>query len=271
MHQSYDFYSVRNFRLILKHEFESRKQRRAAYSLNAFARDLGFSSARLTGVFKGRHGISAEAAQNVAEKLSFSKNQKAFFSDLVQSQHGRSAVERKEAALRLLRFKHTQSDKVLDPAATEIMSRWYILATLELIKIHAGEITEAQVAKKLRLKKSEACAAIKCLLRCNQIRSVESGFEFNKGFLTGTSAIPSEVIRNFHGQFLDQTKSAIKRVPFKERKNRSSFICFDRSRIEEARLRLEKFHNEFVEEFATDHGADGVYGFGLYLFPLDEK
>jgi uncharacterized protein (TIGR02147 family) len=266
---SFDFYSVLDFRLILKQAYDYRRARRPSYSLSAFARDIGMSAPRLAGVLKGSFGISHEAAREIADKLRFSKEQKNFFCDLVESQHGRTKAQRNEASVRLLKYLDPTKDRTLSTVQFELLSHWYNLAAFELIKIHKGKITLDQIAKKLRISKDEAHSAIKSLLIHDQIKIETNGFSYISGFLTGTSAVPSKVIRQFHAQFLDKAKDAIRVEPLTKRKNRSSFLSFDQSKIEEARLCLETFHQDFVKKFSTQVGADRVYGFGVYLFPVD--
>jgi uncharacterized protein (TIGR02147 family) len=271
MQSTFDFFSVRDYRLILKQEFACRKQKRRGYSLNAFARDIGFSSSRFSGVLKGLYGISAEAAKSIGEKLNYTPDQINYLADLAESMHARTAIARKEAALRLLRFNQNPNERVLDETEMSILNKWFYPATLELIKIHSGKITSSIISKKLRISKMETREAIESLTALGLISHSGDTFKYKTGMATATSAVPSKVIRDFHTQFLDQTKSAIERVPMKNRKNRSSVVSFDKSRIEEARLWLEKSHSEFIKEFCSGHAADSVFGLGMYLFPMDDE
>lgn len=271
MQNQFDFFAVRDFRLILKREFDLRNQRRPAYSLNAFARDIGMSPQRFSGVLKGHFGISRTAARSIAKALQFTETQSEFLCDLVDSQHGRSEEQKKEAALRLLRYKVTYEERLLPEYTLDLFGRWFNIAIHELIKIHNGKITSEKIAKKLRLTEEECRSGLQCLSIHGLIQIRGNEFSFTDGFVTASSPIPSKTIRGFHQQFLEQVKSAIERVPMTQRKNRSTVVCFDKSRTEEARLWLEKMHQEFIKEFGSGPSATNVYGLGVYLFPLEEQ
>ena len=51
---------------LINEEFEKRKQINSAYSLRAFARDLGISAPRLSQILNKKQGLSLNAAQNLA-------------------------------------------------------------------------------------------------------------------------------------------------------------------------------------------------------------
>ena len=79
-----------DYRTTLKNEFELRRGRNAFYSLRAFARDLGLSPARLSEVLASKKGISSEAAESIASKLSLDRDEKELFRLSVDELHSRS-------------------------------------------------------------------------------------------------------------------------------------------------------------------------------------
>jgi uncharacterized protein (TIGR02147 family) len=264
-----DFFSIKDFRLILRREFDQRNKRRPAYTLNAFARDIGFSASRLSGVLQGRYGISGAAAKNIAKTFGFDSDQTGYFCDLIQSEHARSSTNRKEAALRLMRYQARYLERHVDDPHLELFSNWYTFAVHELIKIHSGKISADEIAKKLRLTKEECRGALQTLTKHGLVTGSDKVFTYIDGFVTATRSGPNTTIKNFHKQFLNQASEAIERVPMKNRKNRSTILTFDKSRTEEARVWLESIHREFIKEFGSTEAANSVFGLGVYLFPLE--
>lgn len=89
------------FRRFLMNELSQRQKRNVSYSMNAFARDLGLSSSRLSEILSGKVGISEDRAVKIADRLQLSESDKAYFVDLVQSEHSRSEVGKRAARARL--------------------------------------------------------------------------------------------------------------------------------------------------------------------------
>src|SRR4051812_19932310 len=96
-------FAYENYRDVLRAEFNDRKARRKAYTLNAFARDLGISSARISSVLHKRYGISPDTASSIARKLRFTVEEEKYFVSLVASEHSRTQFERKHAQEQILK------------------------------------------------------------------------------------------------------------------------------------------------------------------------
>src|SRR5258708_1981839 len=90
-----------NYRSVLKSELETRCSRNPRYSLRAFARDLELSAPRLSGVLSGKFGLSRDAAEKIAQRLNYSKEETARFCDSVESLHARARVVRNLAKQRV--------------------------------------------------------------------------------------------------------------------------------------------------------------------------
>lgn len=264
-----EFFKARDYRFILLQEFETRRDRRPKYSLNAFARDIGLTSSRFTAVMKRRHGISATIAASIADALKFVADQRAFFVDLVESEHGRTVGDRERAIARLARYRPIQ-ENIADEAELHLVAKWFYPATLELIKVRGGNLTIKEISSALRISQSEAQEAIETLLQLNEIKLLESGYEYRPRFKTVTSQTPSHIIRESHKNMLELTKHAIDRDHFSKRKARSTFLTFNSSRTEEARLWLEKMHKEFIDKFGASNDANSVIGLGLYMHRVDK-
>ena len=111
-----DYTLFNDFRDLLRAEFNLRSRNNSKYTLGAFARRLGLSSSHVHEILNARYGISRTMAVKIAEKLKFSEIKTQYFCDLVESQHGRSEINRKLALLRLVELKektHFQKLKYL--------------------------------------------------------------------------------------------------------------------------------------------------------------
>lgn len=270
MQQDFDFFAARDYRLILKKHFELKKSNRPAYSLGAFARDIGLTNSRLNAILKAKHGISKTTAETIAKKLNFTKDQIAFFAALAESQHARTELERKQAFARLGRFIKTV-EHTIDGEQIHILEKWYYPAALHLVKSKQGQTSVDRLSQALRISKVEAQSTLDLLVHQGELKKSEKGYEYSPSFKTAKSVAPSKTIQNFHAQFLDQLKDSIFREPMLKRKNRSTYLTFDSSRIEEARIWLERMHSEFLNEFGIEDKGDSVYSLGVYFSRIDQE
>ena len=64
-------------------EYQLRKNRRAGYSMHAFARDLNFSPSSLNDFIKRRVGMSEERICHFTKSLKWTGKRREFFQDIV--------------------------------------------------------------------------------------------------------------------------------------------------------------------------------------------
>ncbi len=267
----FDIKMAESFRDVLVAEFERRKERRSAYSLRAYARDLGVKPTSLSGIFKGRDGISRTTAEEIAKRLSMSAEQSAYFLDLVESQHSRTALGREQAKKRLQAYHKKICFEELKGNTSSLFDEWYYTAVLELITLNHGNVDIERFAKSLKISRSEVKKALVSLENLGTISASADRFVRNKFFLKAKSATPSTTLRKFHKQLLKMGSQAIDDQSIEERKMLNSIISVDKRRLNEARDWLTKMHEEFMSEFATSENATSVYGFGLQLFKIAEE
>jgi uncharacterized protein (TIGR02147 family) len=138
--------------------------------LRSFARDLGFSPARLSDVLRGRYGLSLAAAQTVASRLGMNSKERQHFCDLVESKHARSKANR-EAAQRRLDSAQTYQQLTMDTFA--VIADWYHYAILELTLLKNFQSDVKWIAHQLGINSIVVSAAIERLKRLDLIVQIE--------------------------------------------------------------------------------------------------
>jgi uncharacterized protein (TIGR02147 family) len=264
-----EFFKARDYRFILMEEFKQRRERRPKFSHNAFANQIGVNPSNLTAVLNRRYGISAVTAKKIALSLKYNDEQTNFFIDLVESEHGRTKVDREQAQTRLSRYR-ANVEQTLPTAHFELIKKWYYAATIELIKVRGPKISVAEIAKALRISRSEAEDAIEVLVRLDEISVMHEGFVANNRLKTATAATPNLLVRESHKQYLELAAKAIDRAHFSKRKARSTVFSFNSQRTEEVRIWIEKMHQEFLAKFCEEENVDAVAAVGIYFHRIDE-
>ena len=190
---------------ILKESLQERVAINPRYSLRAFARDLGVSPQQLSNVINQRKGLSEKAAEQIAEKLGFTRQQAKLFCASARAAFSRSKIQRGIAQEKL---KHLESETgsvaFLEGDLFKIISNWYHFALLELIKMSGGRAKDVlSFSTRLNIPENEVVVTLARLERLKLISRSGSGWKVNQDTVISEHGIPPEAVRNFHRQILE--------------------------------------------------------------------
>jgi uncharacterized protein (TIGR02147 family) len=202
-----------NYRELLKFEFETRHRQNAAYSLRAFARDLGLSPSRLSEILQGKQGLSPTRAREVGRRLGFKEEKLDWFCKLVQAQSARSSTVREFATTSLLDYQDGVKSAEIDLSSLDFEVKWFHLAIRRMTLLTQFQKDPAWIAAQLGLKFEVAAQAIKDLLRHRLLQIEEStgrmarinNFVFGRS-LRGRTAV-SKMFRYLFYQAYQKRKS----------------------------------------------------------------
>ena len=167
----------------LERTFEQRAKNNPRYSLRAFAKDLGFSAPRLSGVLNRKFGLSAEAASRVCKVLRYDAKTSDFFITSVQAVHHRSKNLRGIAQAKIAGRKRVFNQ--LDADQFSLISDWFHYAIMELIRTEPLAVSDTRrIANLLGISLIESKNALDRLLRLELIKEVE-GKAFSAGKFHG--------------------------------------------------------------------------------------
>jgi uncharacterized protein (TIGR02147 family) len=172
-----------SYREQLKTRFDERKAKRPAYSMRAFARDLGYGAPQLSRVLGGKQHLSLANARTVADRVFESDRARELFVAQVELESAPSDRAREAAQAKLSRIRDREfgdETVVLQPEDFVIISEWYHLPILYLIPLRGAPTTTAGIAKYLGIGKAEASQAVERLERLGLIcksRKAEGGWE----------------------------------------------------------------------------------------------
>jgi uncharacterized protein (TIGR02147 family) len=188
-------------------EFELRKNRRPAYSMRAFARDLKVSPSSLNDFIKGRVGMSEARIEDMSQFLNWPEERKNHFKDLVFSKFDKDPAVRQTASMRVKR-RLQEKLSYFDLNDFQIISQWYHLVIVEMCQLK-DNLTPEIIAESLNLPLAEVKNAIKNLLRVEMIHKTEHGFKPVSDTSHFGDEAPSDAIKNFHSQILTLAQKMI--------------------------------------------------------------
>lgn len=272
MQEIFENHHYEDYRAILKKELNARCEQNPRYSLRAFARDLNLAPSRLSEILNKKQGLSLNAAEKIASTLGYKGEEKDFFCDSVASLHSRSPNEKRLAQIRLLKRKSETSQYYQMKLDTfKIISDWYHIGILELIKLDTFKSDPIWIAKQLKITPIQAELAIERLIRVKLLKKENGTLQLiqNTGWIKGD--IPSDSIKKFHRQILQKANNAIMTQTIDERELSANVMCIAKSEIPEAKKEIRKFQHRFCNTLQENSNKDSLYCLAIYFFNLLER
>lgn len=258
----------------LKSEFEKRAARNRNYSLRAYARDLGMSPAALSGLLNLKKGLSEATAQDIAERLGFSKAETQAFLVSVASQHSRSPKKRKTAQEQLKKNlqRQTRQQKIESENFAQIQN-WYSLSLLELMELDSCTHKIEWFTEKLQLSSIVIKNALRRLIHVGLVEFKDGKYQPLTEESTTSEDLPSDDIKNFHAEMLKKSEVALYTNPVTEREFINMTLAFPSAEIKEAQEMIRDFQAEFAERFyhQSKKKKNSVYQLSMQFFRIDQK
>lgn len=264
-------YEHLNYRAYLKDVLAEKTTKNSRFSLRALASQWGFSHSTLSEVMKGSANLSLESARKIASRLSLTPNETEYLCLLVQFEASKNP-EVRESLLARLKSLSPKKSKIHDLSVDQFkqISEWYHSAILEMTQLHKFELTAASVAKKLKISKIEADAAIERLIRLELLEKDSRGrlVLVHNRLLTQTNAVTNEAMRKFLRQMLQKASDALENQNTKERVSGYETLPFSKEALPEAREIIEKCFSDMVTLGRRYPIKKDVYHLAVHFFNL---
>jgi plasmid maintenance system antidote protein VapI len=242
------------FRRRLNEELLAARLKNPGYSLRAFARKLGISSAALSEILNGKRSVSQKLALRVADRLAWSPDQRAGVVALPRYQ------KKTDAEPVQLTMDHFQA-----------VSDWYHFAILSLAETVDFDEDAAWIAHRLNISRPQARAAVERLERLGMLERNPAG----KLMATGASYASSDEIvslalRKSHAQNIELARRSLEEDPIEKRDFTAVTMAIDPARLGEAKRRIRAFRDE-LSAYLEGGVKKEVYKFCLNLIPLSKS
>ena len=251
-------------RSFIENQFKFRKQQNPAYSLRAFARDLGLDPSTLSKVLKGERNIPLSSMESVATRLNLgAKNTEKFLSSVLQSKGfgGTSFIESYSKSVKTLK----------NDTHFKIISEWEHLAFLNLIKVKDFKSDLNWIKDRLGISIERCKLVFNNLLQANMVE-VNSQGEFSRLHpkLTTSDDILSLALKIRHREDLKKASLRLWDTPIEERDICSVVLPINTKKIKKAKKITRKYFKE-MESLLESENPDEVYQLSVQLFPLSTQ
>ena len=248
---------------ILKLELNQRKAVNPSYSMRAYARDLGVSSASLSQILSFKRNLSFDTANKILEKANLEKTVvEQLKTELVRLKE-QNKLNRKATFLEPI-----QNLNSLAPEDEYIVKNWWAFAILSLSTTKSFIGTKEFISQRLSLEEETVEECLEILYRSSYLNKNYRGeYVFaGKSFTTGTD-VPNEFLKQQHRDLLKIAAKRQKELSIEERD--FSFICMNGNKKDLPRMKewIKRFRRDFMNEFESKENED-VFRLCLQLFPI---
>jgi uncharacterized protein (TIGR02147 family) len=254
------------FRETLSGYYEQKKLGNPAYSMNAFARDLGLYPSHLHDILRGRKGLSAATAKRIGFKLLADPEERRMFVDQVIASCSRGGQEKDRARRRLV-AKRKLVDEELNADMFAIIKDWHHSAVREYVRVHGKRFKAETAARFLGLSVKTVRESTERLLRVGLLKKKPHLIATDPTFHAPVG-VPSFAKKLHHLQLLEIARRAYLTQEFGRRDFMSSTLAIDSAKLPEAKKLIREFHAN-MNKLLCEKKSDDVFAFSTQLFSLE--
>jgi len=271
----YDYLDYRGF---LKDRFLDIKRKNPLFSYQSFSRLAGAKSTSfLKLVIDGKRNVSDDGIGMIARGFHLSEPERKYFESLVKFNQAKVHDEKDRYFRELAKNRRWLTAKPMAAAQYRLLSHWYYVAILELVRIPSeGPKDASWLQKRLRpeVELKEIKTAVAELVKLDLLAHDErQGFVRNETMLATEDAVRSLSAVNFHVQMSGLAAKAVAEQKGREREFTTLTVVTSEKSFQKAKEEIRKFrdHLHSILEQENDEPKNFVGHFNLQLFRLSEK
>lgn len=256
-----------HYSIVIRDELHSRVLKNQNYSLRAFARDLGLTSGNLSDIIKRKVGLSYEKALLISKNLNLGPEDQSLFLKLVEATTASTVRDRVEAQSQVLNYD--SSYVTLNDDYYHVLTDWYYLALVELVRVKGFENNDEWIANRLGLPKHIVRNVIERLIRVELLTEENGQLVQTYDYFISPSGTPSDTAKEFHKQILSKAIEAVNKQAIEERDFTSGFLRVRTKDLPYIAQRIKEFRRELAKEIEDGIDHDSIYAFSVQFFRGD--
>jgi len=245
-----------DFRDYLGTEFIARCRKNSRYSLRAFARSLSIGSSELSKLLNKKRGLSESMLARLSERL--------YVEPARLEEYRKGAVRRSAKVADALSYRQLLSD------ACEVLSDWYPLAILELMKCEGFRKDPRWISRRLGVGQSEIKIALARLQKLQLLKITKDGEWIDTA---GATTVLKEgstdaARRKLQCQILALALAAVEEIPIDQRDQTAMLMAIDTKKLAGARKKIKKFRRSLSAYLENSDSKNNVFYLSISLFPV---
>lgn len=259
--------SFKTYRDVIRYEFFFRHHKNPAYSMSAFARDLGIAPSRLSEIFSGKQGLSPERARDVGAKIGYKAKKLTWFCNLVESETARSPKMKAAAKAKLEEVRNGVMSEAIQTRLPFDL-RWEHKAVRRMALMAEFQESAEWISQKLGTSTEIIRRVLNDLIELGLLRRNEEGkLELEKNVhFPSTSHNRNQILRMFRSIMVKALQSSA--MPNERRHHGLHFFTLDKELIPELKAIIQEFEDKIDNLTYKSKRHDELYALLDIAFPL---
>lgn len=258
----------------LRQAYREEKSRNPAFSQRYIALMLKASSSSFfRDVLNGKSALTPARVLGFARLFRLSKEETAYFEDLVLYTQAETPVEKRHAFEKLKVSAPSGKHALLEAFQTEYFSKWHYAAVRELLAVHdfRGDFEELGRLLNPPISAAEAHAAVDLLQKLRLIRkTAHGGYETTERVvISGPQITPLKIRPAIEGN-LDLARRALDVFDPPQRPFSYVTVSVSEKSVERIRDLLRGLRQKVFDIVTEDGQVDRLYQLNFQFFPLSE-
>lgn len=263
-----------NYREFLKDFFQSKKNHNPNFSYKLFGTKAGFQSKNtMAMVISGKRNLAIERSTDIAKACGLTGPDAAYLVALIGWNQAATEHEKTLYWSEMMACVPHDSFSELKEEQTRVLSLWYTVAILEMIRLKDYEPHPEWFAKRLGRKVSpeQAAAALKLLVETGLLELKDGHYVSPSKKREFEAKVPTSVVNMYHHRVIHIGLKALAEEEFAQKEFSAACIPVRKESVAKLRAEIKAFQRRIMELTAVDTDADEVYQINVQCFPLTKR
>ncbi len=244
----------------LKEDLSRRQAKSPAYSLRAYARDLGLHPATVSMMLKGKSSLPLKHSHQVVERLGLSPRERTLFFE---------SFHRTKTSLDEIKIPLEDERFMLDESYYQVIAEWEHYAVLTLFDCEDFDPSPAAIAHRLGITELRCEVVLNNLMTCGLVVQESGALRLAHQRVRTTEDVASQALKKSHLETLDLGKDKLESVEVALRDFSSVMIAVDPAKLTEAKAAIREFRQKMMALLRGGHRSE-VFQLAIQFYPLTQ-
>lgn len=241
---------------LLKVNFEQIKLKNEKYSIRSYSKKVGISAGTLSLIMLGKRNVSEKLARKIAESLSLDPQESSELLALFKPSYNISREEK----------FYTQ----LETAQFDVISEWYFLGILNLVKTKNFQSNDEWIADRLGINVNKVEKAIQKLKMLGLLVEENGKYSRAESRYRTSDGVINAAVKKSHQETFNLAQDALDQFSPEERDFTHLTVAVDQRKLNEIKTLIRKFEDDLVDIVEDGDEQDEVYRLNIGFFPLSK-
>lgn len=243
----------------IKEDFSRRQRGNSAYSLRAYARDLGIPPSTLSQVLLGNRSLPLKNVDRVLKCIKLTAKERTLFFD---------SLSRKNLSIDQIQVRAEDDRFILDESHYQVIAEWEHYAALTLFDCAGFKASVESIAEKLGVSRVRAEVVTQNLLRTGLLSQPTSGkLARTHAKIRTTEDTSSQALAASHRENLQIGERKLREIDLMKRDFSALVVAIDPAKMPEAKAIIREFRRKMTSLLETGTRSE-VYQLAIQFYPL---